>query len=83
MCEIYNLNKHHEHNLNNYNKVMIGTPVRYDNISKHVIAFINQHFEKLNCMPSALFIVNLTARKDNKNTPETNVYTRKLLKAIP
>ena len=36
----------------------------------------------LNQKKSAFFSVNLTARKDNRNTPETNVYPRKLLTRI-
>lgn len=45
--------------------------------------FITQHLSQLNSMPSAFFGVNLTARKAEKSTPETNAYMRKFLDKTP
>jgi menaquinone-dependent protoporphyrinogen oxidase len=47
-----------------------------------VISFINDNAQTLATKPSAFFSVNVTARKPNKNTPETNPYMPKFLKQI-
>ena len=41
--------------------------------------FVERHLDRLAAVPNGFFAVNLVARKEGKNTPETNVYTRHYL----
>lgn len=66
-----------------FDQIIIGASIRYGHFDPLLEKFIAQHHELLNQKKSAFFSVNLTARKPNRNTPETNVYTRKLLARIP
>ena len=66
--------------LNRYSKIVIGASIRYGYHSKKLCSFIEANSQQLNGKPSAFFSVNLVARKENKNTPETNPYCRKFLK---
>ncbi|MDG6881783.1 Protoporphyrinogen IX dehydrogenase [menaquinone] [Phocoenobacter uteri] len=63
-------------------QIIIGASIRYGHFSPMLKKFIQQHYELLNQKKSAFFSVNLVARKEEKNTPETNSYTRKLLAEI-
>lgn len=62
-----------------YDRIMIGASIRYGHFDPILEKFVAKHSALLNQKTSAFFSVNLTARKANRNTPETNVYTRKLL----
>lgn len=70
-------------NLSSYSKVLVGASIRYGYFNKALDKFITRHLTQLNNMPSAFFGVNLTARKAEKNTPETNSYIRKFLENTP
>ena len=70
-------------NLSSYSKVLVGASIRYGYFNKALDKFITRHLTQLNNMPSAFFGVNLTARKAEKNTPETNSYIRKFLEKTP
>ncbi|WGE85413.1 menaquinone-dependent protoporphyrinogen IX dehydrogenase [Actinobacillus equuli] len=63
-------------------QIVMGASIRYGHFDKTVYKFIEQYHQVLNQKPSAFFSVNLTARKENRKTPETNVYTRKFLAKI-
>ncbi len=78
-CEMFDLNAFHNIKLNNYRAVLIGAAIRYGHFNKKLYQFADSHFQQLNMMPSAFFSVTLTARKPEKRTPETNLYTRKFL----
>ncbi|AUI66981.1 MULTISPECIES: menaquinone-dependent protoporphyrinogen IX dehydrogenase [Glaesserella] len=65
-----------------YDRIVIGASIRYGHFDPILEQFIRQHYGLLNQKKSAFFSVNLTARKANRNTPESNVYTRKLLSRI-
>lgn len=65
-----------------FDQIIIGASIRYGHFSPLLEQFIRQHSALLNSKKSAFFSVNLTARKPNRNTPETNTYTRKLLARI-
>ncbi|WP_373777244.1 menaquinone-dependent protoporphyrinogen IX dehydrogenase [Glaesserella sp.] len=65
-----------------YDLIVIGASIRYGHFDPCLEPFITKHYPLLNQKKSAFFSVNLTARKSNRNTPETNVYTRKLLARI-
>lgn len=62
--------------------IIIGASIRYGHFDPRLEQFIRQHSDLLNQKISAFFSVNLTARKANRNTPQTNTYTRKLLARI-
>ncbi|MDH2925804.1 menaquinone-dependent protoporphyrinogen IX dehydrogenase [Lonepinella koalarum] len=66
----------------NVDKIIIGASIRYGYFNKQLYKFIKKNTALLNDKPSAFFGVNLTARKEDKNTPETNVYVRKFLQRI-
>lgn len=68
--------------LQSFDTIVIGASIRYGHFNPLLEKFIHQHHALLNSKKSAFFSVNLTARKANRNTPETNVYTRKLLAKI-
>ncbi len=81
----YNLIDLHDNNsvnLSHYDRVIIGASIRYGHFSKILYGFIDTHAEALNQMESYFFGVNLTARKAEKNTPETNSYMIKFLNKI-
>lgn len=63
-------------------RIIIGASIRYGHFDKALYKFIEKHTALLNAKPTAFFGVNLTARKEGKNTPETNVYVRKFLARI-
>lgn len=68
--------------LQDFDQIIIGASVRYGHFKPALEQFINQHYAVLQQKKSGLFTVNLTARKEAKNQPHTNVYTRKLLQRI-
>src|SRR5471030_33213 len=82
-CDVIDL-QHAEHvNLANYDNVLIGASIRYGHFNAVLDTFVKRNVKQLNRMPSAFFAVNLTARKPEKRTPQTNAYTRKFLLASP
>ncbi|CFQ40009.1 MULTISPECIES: menaquinone-dependent protoporphyrinogen IX dehydrogenase [Yersinia] len=82
-CEIQDLSQVGQIDLNQYQQVMIGASVRYGHFSPVLSKFVSKHVEQLNQMPSAFFAVNLTARKPEKRSPQTNAYVRKFLLSTP
>lgn len=62
--------------------ILIGASIRYGKHKPEVAAFIGRHQAALESRPSALFSVNVVARKPEKNRPETNPYLRKFLRTI-
>jgi len=60
-------------------KVIIGASIRYGHFNKALDAFIKQFQPQLEQRDNGFFCVNLTARKPDKNTPETNAYMKKFL----
>jgi menaquinone-dependent protoporphyrinogen oxidase len=82
-CEIQDLSQVGEIDLSQYQQVMIGASVRYGRFSPVLSQFVAGHIEQLNQMSSAFFAVNLTARKPEKRSPQTNAYVRKFLLSTP
>ncbi len=64
-------------NIENYEKIIIGASIRYGRYNSLVLKFVNNNLNILQKKNCAFFSVNVVARKDNKNTPETNPYIRK------
>ena len=74
---IINVDKQPECDFSQYDRVLIGASIRYGNLRKSLINFINHHKVQLDLLPNAFFLVCLTARKPEKALPENNVYMAK------
>ena len=79
---LVSLNDKPELDLSLFDKIVIGASIRYGKHRPEVIEYINRNARLLANKPGAFFSVNVTARKPNKNTPETNPYMPKFLKQI-
>ncbi|MEG9486948.1 menaquinone-dependent protoporphyrinogen IX dehydrogenase [Mannheimia indoligenes] len=66
----------------NADQIVVGASIRYGHFNPLVYQFVEQHYVVLNQKKTAFYGVNLTARKANRNTPETNTYIRKFLAKI-
>ena len=61
-------------NLKKYDEIAIGASVRYGYHRKNVYEFIRNNKSILNNKKTVFFSLNLTARKPEKNTADTNPY---------
>lgn len=66
--------------LKNYQQIIIGASIRYGNYRKDLFEFIEKNLEDLNEKENAFFSVNVVARKNEKNSAESNPYVNKFLK---
>ena len=69
-------------NIKDYETVVIGASIRYGKYREEIFEFIKENEELLNSKDNAFFSVNVVARKENKNKPETNPYLIKFLNKI-
>ena len=69
-------------NIKDYDTVAIGASIRYGKYREEIFEFIKENEELLNSKDNAFFSVNVVARKENKNKPETNPYLIKFLNKI-
>ena len=67
-------------NLFSYETIIIGASIRYGKHKSSVINFVKENIKILNQKKSVFFSVNVVARKEDKNLPETNPYIIKFLK---
>ncbi len=81
-CDLIELLPESKIDLDKYQAVLIGCSIRYGFYSKTMKKFIDANYAQLNTLKSGFFGVNVVARKSNKNTPETNLYTKKFLAKI-
>ena len=79
---IYSIEESENYKLEDFNEVVIGASVRYGYHRKNVYEFVQKNLEELNTLKTAFFSLNLTARKPEKSTPETNPYIIKFLKKV-
>ena len=82
IVNIISIEESENYDLNDYKEVVIGASVRYGYHRKNVYEFVNTYKEILEKKKTAFFSLNLTARKPEKNTPETNPYIIKFLKKV-
>ena len=80
--KIISIDNVEEENLTSYSKIILGASIRYGRHNKKVFNFIEKYKEILKSKKTAFFSVNVVARKNDKNTPETNPYIIKFLKKI-
>lgn len=66
-------------NLARYRAVVIVASIRYGHFDRAVHALIAARAAELAATMGVFVSVNLTARKPDKRTPQTNAYTRKFL----
>ncbi len=78
LCDINDF----KHELADFDKIIIGSSIRYGVHHKAIIDFINEHKEVLDRHKAAFFSVNLVARKPEKNQADTNPYVIKFFKEI-
>ena len=67
-------------NLSEYKLIIIGASIRYGRHSNELYKFIKLNKKILEKRKTAFFSVNVVARKEEKNSPETNPYLKKFLK---
>ncbi len=82
-CTLQDLNSLPDIEWQKYDRVLIGAAVRYGHLSKKLFQFIEKNLQALEQHKVAFFCVNLTARKEGKNTPETSAYMKKFLVKSP
>ena len=79
---IISIEESENYDLSDYEEIVIGASVRYGYHRKNVYKFIKDNIEKLDKLKTVFFSLNLTARKPEKSTPETNPYIKKILKKV-
>ena len=79
---IYSMEDSIKLNLNQFDEIVIGASVRYGYHRKNVYEFIRKNKPTLDNKKTVFFSLNLTARKPEKNTADTNPYVYKFLKKI-
>jgi menaquinone-dependent protoporphyrinogen oxidase len=67
-------------NVDNFDKIIIAASIRYGKFSLSLRRFADMQAGILNKKKTAFLSVNLLARKPEKNSVETNIYTRKFLR---
>ena len=82
IISISNLEDSEKFNLKNFDEIIIGASVRYGYHRKNVYEFVRKNKSTLNDKKTVFFSLNLTARKPEKNTADTNPYVYKFLRKI-
>ena len=77
--EIYSIDEFNK-DVSEFDRIIIGSSIRYGIHHKEIIAFIEEQKKKLNKIKTAFFSVNLVARKPEKKSAETNPYVIKYFK---
>ena len=93
ICEVIkqNLSNKEEHelisidnisnvNLKNFDNIIIGASIRYGKHNTKILRFVKKNFQFLQTKKNVFFSVNVVARKQGKDTPDTNPYIQKFLK---
>ena len=79
---IFSIEESGDLKLDDYDEVVIGASVRYGYHRKNVYEFVQKNLNELNKLKTAFFSLNLTARKPEKSTPDTNPYIIKFLRKV-
>ena len=79
--ELFSIDDFNE-DVTNYDKLIIGSSIRYGVHNKKIIDFITTHKKQLDTIKTVFFSVNLVARKAEKSTAKTNPYVIKFFKTI-
>lgn len=79
--ELYSIETFNE-DVSKFHTLIIGASIRYGKHHKKVYEFIQKNIITLNQITTAFFSVNLVARKEDKNSADTNPYLIKFLNTI-
>lgn len=82
-CELVDLHQVNNIDLSQYEKVIIGASIRYGHFNKKLYHFIQKNLQQLEQSKATFYGVNLTARKEGKDTPEGSSYIQTFLKKSP
>ncbi|MFD2179057.1 menaquinone-dependent protoporphyrinogen IX dehydrogenase [Veronia pacifica] len=82
-CELLDANMLPKIDFDQYSKVLIGASIRYGHLNKKLYQFIERYQSELKASRAGFFCVNLTARKEGKDTPETSKYVQTFLSKSP
>ncbi|OEF24343.1 menaquinone-dependent protoporphyrinogen IX dehydrogenase [Vibrio rumoiensis] len=82
-CDLVDLHQAEEMDLRQYEKVIIGASIRYGHFHKKLYQFIQINLDELQKAKAVFYCVNLTARKEGKDTPEGSAYIQSFLKKSP
>ncbi len=79
IIDLLNVENCDEKTLAHYEAFVFGSAVRYGKHLKPMLTFLQQHQATLSesDKKTAFFSVNITARKDHRNTPQTSNYVKK------
>jgi menaquinone-dependent protoporphyrinogen oxidase len=66
-----------------FDAIVIGASIKHGKHHPSVLDYIRTNKALLETKPSALFSVNLVARKPARNTPQTNPYLKRLVAKSP
>ena len=77
---IIDIDKIQKVKLDEFDQIIIGASVKYGDHNKKIYDFIKNNKILLETKKTGFFSVNATARKSEKNKPETNPYVIKFLK---
>ena len=69
-------------NITDYDTMIIGASVRYGKHNASIKKFMIDNKSDLKKINTTFFSVNLVARKDDKNKPDTNPYLKKFIQSI-
>ncbi len=78
--KLIEIDKATEEDLKSYEVIIIGASIRYGKHNSSVLNFVTENIENFKKKKTAFFSVNVVARKEEKNLPETNPYLLKFLK---
>ena len=79
---IASLDEDSDYQLTSFDEILLGASVRYGFHRKNVYQFVRENKDELLKKKTAFFSLNLTARKPEKASPETNPYIVKFLKKV-
>lgn len=79
--KLYSITEFNE-TISEFHTLIIGASIRYGKHSDQIFKFISKNKEQLSKINTAFFSVNLVARKENKNSPNTNPYLLKFIKKV-
>lgn len=68
--------------LHTFDKIVVGASIRYGRHHPDLLTFLRHNQAVLTSRPTALFSVNLVARKVDKDRPDTNPYMIKLIRQL-
>ncbi len=77
--DVFSIDEIDQTELKFYDKIIVGASIRYGKHSPKLFKFIEENIDVLKAKFAAYFTVNVVARKEGKNTPDTNPYMKKFL----